>query len=237
MHVRRWLVLGAALLAAGGAARAQDPQPDPKAVELLREAHEQRYGWDAAFPGFEAVLTVSHGGREHRGSARVGPDLKVDVSGIADERAATWAREALSSIAAHRRSVPFAGSDGRYPLTFGPQDHHPAGRLVRLNDALNSTYRIRDGQIMQINRSAGPRLRFTIDIVENIRTAERKVLPRVFTVSYFVADTGELQKSETYRDGYREVGKYLLPEFRSQVTAEDGGTASAALRLEEHRLL
>jgi hypothetical protein len=236
MRRLQWILLGAGCLLAG-AALAQTPQPDPKAVALMREVHRNRYGWDESFPGFEGRLTVSYGGEEHKGLARVGKDLGVEVRGVSNEAAAKWARESLASIVAHRRTAPFERGDGRYPLTLGPSDEHASGRLIRLNDPMNSTYRVRDGQIMQINRAAGPNRRFTIDIVENQRTDGEKVLPRVFTVAYFLSASGELERSETYWEGYRKVGAYYLPEFRRQITAEDSGTNQMSLKLSELKLL
>ena len=231
------LFLCAALVAgAAGALRAQDQQADPKARELMREVYGKRYTWDERFPGFEGRLTVTHKGQEHLGSFRVEQDYSVQVN-LTNEPARKWAADALASIAGHRRGTSFDEADGRYPLTLGPQDTHPAGRLVRLNDMMNSTYRVRDGQIMQVNRSAGPKMRFTIDMLENITVEEDRYLPRVFTVAFFESGSGELVRTDTFWDSYRKIGTYHLPESRRQVRAEDAATEIAILQLEEVKLL
>jgi hypothetical protein len=216
--------------------RAQDQQADPKARDLMREVYEKRQTWGPDFPGFEAKLTVLFKGQEHRGMIRVSKDYNVEVH-LADDAASRWATEAMASIAGHRRATRFEEADGHYPLTFGPADNHPSGRLVRLNDGMNSTYRVRDGQILQVNRNAGPKLRFTIDIVENLLTDEGKYLPRVYTVAYFTSGSGELQRADTFWDSYRKIGKYYLPDSRRQVTAEDGSTQGMLLKLDDVKLL
>lgn len=226
-----WLaVSGSALVSPVFAAE----KADPEAVALLRSAYEKRYAWDSHFPGFEGKLLVQYLGTEYHGTARVTGKYDAAVS-LEDAKAADWAKDELLSIILHRRYVPFDSSDGRYPLTLGPADHHPSGRLIRLNDGMNSTYRVRDGQIMQVNRSAGPQMRFTIDIVENIHTDDGRFLPRVFSVSYFKND-GSLVSAETYRDGYRKVGGYYLPEYRRQIVAKNGATDSTLLQIEDLRL-
>jgi uncharacterized protein DUF3386 len=236
-HLQPRLILLAGVLIAltAGSPRAQDVQADPKARELMREVYEKRESWGSDFPGFQAKAVVVYKGQEHRGTVQVGKDYRVEVE-IPNEGASKWATDALQSIVLHRRGGRFEEGDGRYPVTFGPTDEHPAGRLIRLNDQMNSTYRVKDGQILQINRAAGPRMRFTIDIIENIRTDRGKVLPRLFTVSYFRSDSGELERTETFWDGYKKVGDYYLPEFRRQITAEDGSTSSMSLRLEQIKL-
>lgn len=223
-----------ALAVAAGPLFAQERRADPKAVALLRQVYEKRVTWGPDFPGFTAKLTVDHQGEEHQGTVKVGKDRQVELH-LPNAEAARWAEEALRSIVAHR-SARFAEGDGRYPLTLGPEDRHPAGRLVHLNDALDSTYRIREGQIRQINRSAGPKQRFTIDILETTRTEEGKFLSRVYTVSFFDAASGQLLRADTFWDGYRKVGPYHLPEFRRQVTAGDGRTAWKMLRLDDIQL-
>lgn len=215
---------------------AQDRQPDPKAVALMRDVYAHRETWDAEFPGFEARATAFYREREYAGNVRVGPDFAVTTT-LKEPEPERWLRETLSSIVEHRRATRFETGDGRYPLSLGPEDGHPAGRLVLLHDATQSSYRVRDGEIRQVNRAAGRRLRFTIDVLETQPSEAGRRLPRVFTVSYFEGDGGRLQKTETCRETYRKVGAYHLPESRHQAIAEDGGAWSAGFRLEEHHLL
>jgi hypothetical protein len=217
------------LLAVPAVQAAETPHADPSAVQAMREVYQKRYTWDPQFPGFHGKLTVVYGGKRYTGNARVGRDLSIHVE-LPDEEARKWADEELGSMVLHRKSTPFESGDGRYALTWGTADSHPGGRLVRLNDGMDSTYRIRDGQILQVNRSAGPQMRFTIDIMENIRTEDGRYLPRIFTVAYFKT-SGGLTRTETFWDSYQKAGKYYLPEARRQVAAEGAATESNALSL------
>jgi hypothetical protein len=230
------LALLGGCLAAAAAVGAQDRQADPKAAAMMREVYQKRYTWGDDFPGFQADLVVQVGGKEARGSARVRKDYGVSVD-LPDAEAAKWAEDALASISAHRRGVRFETADGGYPLAFGPEDRHPTGRLIRLNDKMNSTYRVRDGQIMQVNRAAGPKMRFTIDIAESLQTEDGRYLPRVFTVAYFDSGSGAIKQSQLFRDAYRKTAEYYLPESRLEITALDGGTEIRSLRLDNVKLL
>jgi len=220
---------------AGFAGAQEAPKADPAAVAMMRQVYEKRETWAPDFPGFTAKLTVQLGGKEQQGTVSVGKDRKVEVQ-LAGEEAQAWAEDALASIVGHRAARRFEEADGRYPLTLGVEDGHPAGRLIHLNDKTSSTYRVRDGQLLQINRAAGPKLRFTIDMVESVPTEGGRLLPRVFTVSYFDSEENNLVKTDTIWDGYQKVGKYYLPEFRRQVTAENGHTDAFHLRLNDIKL-
>jgi hypothetical protein len=85
-------------------------------------------------------------------------------------------------------------------------------------------YRVRDGQIMQVNRSAGPS-RFTIDILHNTVLENGKYLPSSFTVSYRDAKTGKLNKVESFSERYENVGGFWLPAERQEVISGEGSTS------------
>ncbi|MBM3457783.1 MAG: DUF3386 family protein, partial [Armatimonadetes bacterium] len=218
----------------------QDRQPDPRAMALLREVYARRETWNAAFPGFEARAVVHFRGQECRGTVRVGPDYQVAVS-LPEREAERWVRETLVSLAGHRRPTRLEDTEGRHPMSLGPEDGHPSGRLLLLRDPTGSTYRIRDSEIRQVNRvipgRGGREMKFTIEVLETRITEGNRRLPRAFTVSYYDGASARLLKSESHWESYRRVGDYYLPEARNQFTAEDGGNWTAGLRLEEHRLL
>lgn len=218
---------------------AQEPQADPKARALLREAYERRYRWDAAFPGFAGKISVAYQGMERAGTARVTAASAPEVT-LPDTRAATWARDALRALALPLRHAPFEEGDGKYPVTFGPADTHPSGRALRLHDENNTLYRIRDGQVWRIEREEGPagdaRDRVTLDFLDFARTEEGLLLPRSFTIAHREAGTSRLQRTETISDTYQRVGDYYLPYTRREVVAEDGGAEVRWLRLTELKL-
>jgi len=233
--------MGVVALAAGPGVSgfgAPPPRADPAAVLLLKDAYSRREHWGPEFPGFRADIAVQIGAESGKGTVEVKPrgPNQVRVT-LENAKLRRWATEALGSIVAHRQAGDFKSNDGRYPLTLGPEDHHPMGRLLKLNDGMGSSYRLKDGLLMQINRQAGPQMRFTIDMLDYRRTQHNKWLPHLFTVSFFAAKGGALLRHDTYEDTYRLVGDYYLPNERRQLTAEDGRTTMHVLSLSRQKLL
>jgi hypothetical protein len=89
----------------------------------------------------------------------VRPRRAVDVQLDGDERVRTWVHESLSTQAMHLVDMPFAQGDGRYVLTFDPQEAgtglHPRGvRVILHGGRLASWYRIHEQRYSQFGRTA-----------------------------------------------------------------------------------
>lgn len=210
------------------------PADDPDARALLKDAVAHRATWGADFPGFEAAAEFTIDGKSCTGHVRVSRDRKVEVN-LPDEAARREAEEMLGSIVLHRAASGDGG--GSESLTFGAEDHHPQGRLIQVGDESHSTYRVRDHQILQVSRSAGPKVRFTIDVLSTERVRGDQFLPGVYTVTYRDAATGALQRTDTFIDRHQEVGSYFLPSERIVLEAGHDHTRTIVLRLREFRLL
>jgi hypothetical protein len=239
---RRWGVVAALAAAAwwGGAAGGAD-QPadgkgekaaaDPAATKLLAEARAARAVWDK-FPGFTADVEVNVEGKVARG--RVTVDAKGDVTlKLPDDAAEGWARRTLASVVGHRLGD---GGGEPTPCAFADDDaDHPLGRAVNvLGDEFHSSYRIRDNQILVVNREAGDS-RFTITVLENTLNEEKKYLPAFFVVNTWdKADA--LTRSEAHRQTWKRVGKFDLPESITVLTATAGKQEARRQTLTNHRL-
>jgi hypothetical protein len=216
--------LTTALMLAGlaGVAAGDDEKPkaDPAASKLLAEARDARATWDH-FPGFTADVAVNIDGRLHKGKVTVDKDGSVTLTGPEDKEALAFAKRMLGSVAGHR--MP-ASEPLDTPCAFPADDaHHPLGRMVRvLNDEYHSSYRIRDKQIMVVNRVMKDQ-RFTITVLENTANAEGKFLPASFVVNYWNAATGELVKTDANVQTWKRVGKFDLPVEARVITAAKGG--------------
>src|SRR5260370_14577471 len=88
---------------------------------------------------------------------------------------------------------------------------HPLGRGVRvLNDEAHSSYRIRDRQIIVVNRTLpGAGSRFTIVVMQNKLNEEKQFLP-----SYYAVNTwdlkGALKSSQTFHHEWTRLCKVGL---------------------------
>ena len=140
----------------------------------------------------------------------------------------------LSSIVGHRMDDTTTLTT---PCRFADDvTDHPLGRAIRvLNDEFHSSYRIRDKQVIEVNRRMGD-LRFTITVMENRQNAEKKYLPSNYVVNYWDVKTGALKKSVTHYNTFTRIGKFDLPLSALIVTAEDGKQAARSIKLSGHAL-
>jgi hypothetical protein len=67
-------------------------------------------------------------------------------------------------------------------------------------------------------------------------TPQKKYLPRTFTISFFDAETGALQRTLAYWNDWRRVGDFELPQTILEVSARDGKTTTRRIELSELRL-
>jgi uncharacterized GH25 family protein len=214
------------------------PKEDPAASKLLADARAARAKWDN-FPGFTADVEVNFDGKLSKGKANVDSAGRVTLTGI-DKEMEKWARRNLASTVGHRledsaaRNTPCAFLDDNA--------NHPLGRAIRvLNDELHSSYRIRDRQIMEVNRTMKDG-RFSISVLENRPTAEGKFLSVAFVVNFWNTETGELQRTEAHHQTWTRQGKFDLPLRTTVVTGTrelSGGNARPAqsLTLSNHKLV
>jgi hypothetical protein len=219
------------------------PKADSEATRLLREAREARVNWEK-FPGFSADLEYNHNGKIVRGQVTVSAEGKVKLE-LPDDEAKKWVYGQMRSIVAHRMDN---SADRNTPCAFIDDNaHHPLGRAVRvLNDELHSSYRIRDRQIIEVNRQM-PDSRFTITVLHNYVTAEKKYLPASYVVNtWATSDKGNetLRSSTAFHQTWHRVGAYDLPGTLLVVTATGAAQAGAtprtldshSLRLANHKL-
>ncbi len=224
-EVRYYATLTFAVNAAGGAPRGAGAAPakaDPEATRLLREARAARVNWEG-FPGFAADLEYNHNGTAVRGRVEVSADGKVKVD-LPDAAAKAWAQRQLRSVVDHRLDN---SAERNTPCAFRDDNaQHPLGRAVRvLNDELHSSYRIRDRQIIEVNRQMKGS-RFTITVLHNYVTADKKYLPASYVVNTWGAGDA-LTGSTAFHQTWQRVGAFDLPESVLVVNTTSGSAAGS----------
>ena len=138
-----------------------------------------------------------------------------------------WSATASTTAAAPRRPAHFEDDNA----------DHPLGRAIRvLSDEFHSSYRIRDRQVIVVNRDMKD-ARFTITVMENEVNKEGKFLPACFVVNTWDAKTNALTSSETHHQTWKRVGAFDLPESLLVVTATaDGKQEARSLKLSNFQL-
>jgi hypothetical protein len=229
--MKRYLSALLALAVLALPAQAQTKE-DPAASKLLADARAARANWHN-FPGFTADLVVNFDGKTHPGKLTVSSKGKVKVD-VADAEAGKWAQGQLASSVAHRMDNSVSLET---PCAFLDDNvAHPLGRAIRvLNDELHSSYRIRDRQIIEVNRRMKD-TRFVITVIENRANQEKLFLPVSYVVNYWDVNSGALQKSQTHHDTWTRVGAFDLPATALVVTATGGKQEARSLALSGHQV-
>lgn len=209
---------------------------DPVAWNLLKETRHTRYYFVGSFDGFTSDVVLNDNGRIATGVINydVGRGADMRIKGE-DDRTEPWALQAVLNMIQHRRSPDFERGDGRHPTTFAEDDGSPAGRRVALNDAMRSSYRIRDGRVTEVDRTAGDE-HFIISILEETPAGEGRYLPHYFTVTYFDAKTGAVKRNETFTDEYKKVDGVWLPVSRRILRAENGKVVTRVIEFHNPRI-
>jgi hypothetical protein len=212
---------------------------DPAAVALFEEAVAARAQW-RDFPGFGARITGDLDGRRFGGTVTI--DAKGEVTFSDDDPSRTeavsgWVEAQLDSLILHRLPRPSSPGRPKPVLRFAEtRDDHPLGRLLIFEGGrFASSYRIRDKQILVVNRHFGKE-NLTITALENEHNAEGLFLPRGYIVHYWESGTGRLLRAETVRDRWRRVGSWDLPAAHEVTTATDAGLSVRRFTLSKHEL-
>jgi hypothetical protein len=214
---------------------------DRAAVARFEEALAARANWKN-FPGFSAAIQGNLDGRRFEGTISIDAKGKVDFSDTdptRTEATAGWVEGQLESIVLHRLPRQMAAGEQAKPvLRFGEsKDDHPFGRLLIFDGGkFASSYRVRDKQIMVVNRNVGKE-NMTITVLQNDRNAEGLFLPRSYSVQYWEATTGELKRTETVQDRWQRVGSWDLPAQHTVSEATAAGLSVRSFTLTKHELL
>jgi hypothetical protein len=202
-----------------------------EAAELLRKAREARAVWEN-FPGFKADVMARIDGKVEEGTIAVDNEGTTAVN-FKDEKIRNWAEQQAGSLVQHRLPTGF----GEEKPTFADDDtNHPLGRLVKIGDSgFGSVYRIRDNQVTEVNRLAGP-MRFTISVLESEKNSDGKYLPRVFSITTWDGKTGDIKSNSSVINTWTQIGKFDLPNRILEVSTTPGDRHVRELTFSNYKL-
>jgi hypothetical protein len=211
---------------------------DEKAVSLFEEAIAARAMWKN-FPGFRAQIRGEVDGRPFEGKVTIDATGSVHLE-TAEGAVTSWVTEQLESLAMHRGagSSSAASTERSRPvLRFADtQEDHPLGRLLIFEGGrFASSYRVKDKQILVVNRHMGKQ-NMTITVLKNDKNHEGHFIPRSYTVQYWDAASGALNRTETIQDKWQRVSDWDLPTEHTVMTASEGGLTIRTLTLSGHEL-
>ena len=216
---------------------------DPEARRLIWETHAQMYKWPKEFGGYRAKVTLNQNGTIVRGTVQLVPrkETTVDLPG-ADPALQEWVRERLWMQGMHLAYSPFEDGDGRYILSFDPEEDarcaHPRGRRVLLTGGrLESWYRIKNQRYTQIGRIT-PMTERRVNTIERYDTAQdgRQVSSH-YVMTYFSLDGQSVIGMESYVNEFAEVAGVWIPAVRRVSFGESGGVSTRMIILSNHEVM
>ncbi len=216
---------------------------DLAARRLVKEAHSRMYKWPAGFGGYRADVALNDEGQIVNGTVRLVPrkDTTVELPG-AEPALQEWVRERLWTQGMHLAYSPFEEGDGKYVLSFDPEEDtampHPRGRRVLLTGGrLESWYRIKDYQYTQIGRIT-PMTERRINTIERYDLApDGKQYSSHYVMTYFTLDGQSVIGMESYVNEYAEVNGVWLPLRRRVSFGEQGFVKTREIKLSNHEVL
>ncbi|MXZ36202.1 MAG: DUF3386 family protein [Acidobacteria bacterium] len=226
-------VIVAAAGALPPAAAGQNGQSDAvSAAGLLQQARKNREVFTKDFHGFRSNLTVRLDGKAHHGTClfRVPGTLEIALNG---GKAPPVVEAAVRNMLMHR--VPSSTSvttEARY----GKPDAHSLGRKVLLDDKYQSAYRIKDRQILQVDRTM-PEFRRVLTVLETRTAASGKYLPRHVFAVVVDNDSGAIREAWTYITRFQEFGSNYLPHSRHVIRTGKGRTSTLLIEWHDIELL
>jgi hypothetical protein len=206
---------------------------DAEAVTTFQRALAARATWEQ-FPGFSADVAGNVDGRAFSGKAKIAASGEVALE-LDEGVVKPWVEEQLQSLVNHRLPAPKGGNPPI--LRFADQDKaSPLGRLLIFDGGqFASSYRVLDDRITVVNRQLG-RQNMTITVLDDAKNAEGKQLPRSYTVQYWNADDGTLERTESISNRWTRVGRYDLPASIIVTAATKAGLSVRSIQFSNHQL-
>lgn len=193
------------------------------ARDFFRAAYENRYTWDAAFPGYTADVTFTHNGQSHTGQVKVSADLKLDVIGIADDTAQKAVHGQLFEVSIHRVRRGFEDTHGNNTFSYGETLADGSVEILMGGKAEGDRYQIKNNEVSMVHRHIHGVV-VTIHTYSSHNTGAGYLSHRYDSV-YHDPKTGEQKGGlSDFEDEYTEVGGYHILSRRAIETTIENGT-------------
>lgn len=205
------------------------------ARELFRAAYENRYTWDAHFPGFEADCTLLLNGETHSSKVSIQPDLSVSVE-TADPKVQEWLTNQMKDVVTHRKRSDFEQAHGKHRFDYdGETDETGAVPVTVGGDAMGSNYKLRDNQVVQVSRVMG-RVAFTINHLAKLDTGSGYI-STAYNAVFKNPQTGDVVRQSKFEDTYEPIVGYYVMTKQVVHTREGDNSTLTELALNNIRPL
>lgn len=205
------------------------------ARELFQTAYENRYTWDANFPGYSADVELKQGNEVYTGKVRINSDLSVEVTGIEDEQVQESIYTQLRDVITHRKRSSFDQAHGKNEFNLGEKDASGAVEILVKGDAMGSNYKVRGTEICQVSRVMG-RMAFVINTKESLDTGNGYVATD-YDAIFRNPQTGDLLRKLDFEESYDKYGDYYIMTRQVVHALEQGDRTTTEFNFSNVKLL
>jgi hypothetical protein len=179
-----------------------------EAQALFQAAYENRYTWDANFPGYTADVTVTQGDQTYTGKMCIKADYTFETTDTSDAKALELIKGQVWEIAVHRARRSFADTHGKNTFAFGETDATGAIEIIMGGKAEGDRYKLRDNEVCMVYRHIHGVV-VTINTTHSHQT-DAGYLSHTYDSVYHDAKTGEFKESSEFEDIYEKIGGYYI---------------------------
>lgn len=205
------------------------------ARDLFQAAYENRYTWDAGFPGYAADVELKQGEEVYTGKIRISGDFSVEVKDIGDEEVKESLYTQLRDVVTHRKRNAFEKAHGANTFSLGEQDETGAVEILVQGDAMGSNYKVRNKQISLVSRVMG-RMAFVIHHKASLDTGDGYISSN-YTAVFRNPQTNQVIRQMEFEDTYEKVGDYYVMAQQVVHTNEQGQKSTTEINFSNIKLL
>ena len=191
-----------------------------EARALFQAAYENRYTWDANFPGFTADVALKQGDETYAAKVRVNGDLSYEVLEIADEKVRESLQGMLWEIVTHRKRSSFEQTHGKNSFELGDTDTTGAVEILVSGDSMGSNYKLRNNEICQVSRVMSGNA-FTINHSSSLDTGSGYISTG-YDIVFRNAESDELIRENRVDSTYENFGGYYLLTHQMIYSSQQG---------------
>jgi hypothetical protein len=224
-------LVGPALLASDS--KSDKATGDARAQALMEEAARTRYVWSPEIASVSGKFTWALDGQTGEATFRRVLHQKGKTSFVVEGNVPVpqEVKDHIASLISHRTSAPpGAPSKAAPPSVIVVEDDDRGPLIMTVGDPMQSTSRVKDGKMVQVNRTMGGQ-RFTIDVTEFEKSPDGRYFSSAFTVTYWDAATGKRVEKQTYStQGFDVITGQMFPKAEKVSTEKDGKTSTLELK-------
>lgn len=183
------------------------------AEDLFRKAYENRYTWDANFPGYTADVVIKKDGITNHGKVKINSDFQFEITEVDDKQCLQAIKNQVWEITIHRVNHSFEKTHGENTFSFGKENNSDSITIVVGGKGEGNMYRISNDVVNFVYRRIG-------DKIVNINTTKIENTPKGYLAleydsTYINQETGESLGGKTFtQDNFVEVDGYYILSHR-----------------------